>query len=529
MSKKVAILDVPEPTNIRFEYVYDSYVSDESFVADQERRRFVLTGRLPQLNTVSFGLTTKTFNRDQVENKMQTSIEANSLEGQLNLEESLRIEDTFVLSNDIHEIKRDALNLLSSWAAESGLRGDPIALFAEETGLTFAGFEDEEFREGFLAAELPARFSGSATNGLLNEIQEYALKDEPLDEETFWRISAAAPPQTPLFVSRIGLWIESNRRPLWKNAEIEKLPPQIFFLGNNPEFSLNINALHGYEYKFAVRSLYLLTLLNINQKGEIEEKQRYYSFCASRPRFNTLDSFVYERPQPPQDLQTTWDYDQNALRLRWNLPQDPKKVIKRIQLFKKTEVDQPYKLLREWDWNDNQVLWPREGREEIPRTVQKREKPLGWWYDTNFKPKPGNIAHYALTTTTTHGISSTYSIQISTRWLNAQKGVINSLLSRSGAPKAYPNLLLENLTARREGITTDVLSVEGIGKFQVLFDPECTIIENESGEKIRDYRQKKWLISTLQHETLKSNWTLLKTEDEKLILGKKPKTNKRTN
>jgi hypothetical protein len=527
MSKKVAILDVPEPTNVEFNYAYDLYAPDESFVPNLELRRFILTGVLPQLNTVPVGITRKDLTREEIEVKIQRELDETNLENVLNFEESLRIEDTIVFSNDLREIKKDALSVLSEWALERGLRGDPVSLFAEETGLSFAGFENDEFREGYIAAEIPARFSGSATEGLLGNIQDIAQKDEILDEESFWRIVSAAPPQTPLFVSRLGLWIEGFRKPMWKVADPERLRPRVFLLGPSPEFNLTLEALHGYENKFSVRGLYLLTLLDPNESERPENKKRFFALCASRPRLKTLESFVYERPSPPLDLAATWDYDQSALRLRWNHPFDPKNVIKRVQLLKRLGPDEPYTLLREWDWNDNQVDWPREGREEIPRGLVKRERPLGWFYDINFKSRPGSLAHYALATTTTHGVSSTYSIQITTRWLNAQKGVVNSLLSRSGAPKAYPNLLLENNAARREGITSDVLKVNGVGALQIFFDPETTKVEGEAGEELRDYRKNKWLISTLQHETLESDWLILSTEEEKLVLGKKAKSRKK--
>jgi len=523
MNKKIAILDVPEPLNVQTEYVYNSYSFDESSVEDNAKRYFVLTGVLPQISSVVGGVKIKQLSLDNIQNLTKTNITTETLDGLLNFEEDLRIEDNVLISKELGDVKADALNLLSSWARQKGLRGDPVSIFVNETGLTFAGFEGDVLREGFIGADVPTRFIGTATDGILDSLENDALMNLQNDEETFWRIADQLEPETSLFVSRIGLYVEGSRRAMWKDAFPEKLPGRFIFLNENPAFNFKLPALHGFEYTFSVRGVFLTTVLDPNEQGNPLTKNKYLTFCASRPRFVKLESFEYERPKPPSDLIATWDYDESALRLRWNMPFDPKNVIKRVQLFKREAPNEPFRLLREWDWNDNLIAWDREGIEQIPRHISKKERVKGWWYDINFKPKPGNIAHYALAAVTTHGITSTYSIQITTRWLNSQQGVVNSLLSRAGAPKAYPNLFLENFAARRSGITNDVLNVNGFGKFHVLFDPELTQLLDEDDNILRDYRNVDLAITSIRHETLESNWVLFKTEDEKLVFGKEDK------
>lgn len=529
---RLPLLDVPEPSKIGVKYSYLRYSPDESVNVNRGLRYLDVSGSLAQLSRLPNKTKAKDLTNSEVAQGTGISIQDARGDGdsgvflQLGNREEAMLNRGFTTISKELEMEQDALlELLQAWQSRTGLRGNPFGLFSEATGLQILSGLSESQPEGWVTAEVLSKWFPELASDVLGSAGAGASSEDAGDAsaqaEPIWRVLSKreqddSQEQTDSVASRLGVLIQVSRRPLYEVGEwTEEEPIFIRLEGEESSFSKRLPVLHGYDYKLTMRGVYYLEIFNAADPDfDPVTSPRFGIVALSRPRVKRESTVLQFRPAPPTDLIARWDYDERALRLRWSLPFDELGIVKRLQLFRRSSALEPFKLLREWDWNNNQVTWPREGGESPPRHSVQQEVPRGFFYDPDFKPRVGEEQHYALAVVTTHGISSPLSIQVTVKWLDGQRGVRNSLLSRSGAPKQHPNLLLENDAARRQEIASDLLTLEGTGRVEILWDAEAYKLENLEGETLKDYRESEFLINILDHKTLQSQGILLSTEEE---------------
>lgn len=512
---RIPILNAPEVSNFQVKYVYLKYDPQESLDSDKTKRFFEASLVVPRVpsslpnNSTAFVMGTEEALAEKTGN---TSTGRAVLENS-NWENRMLNRDTLAVSRELELESENLLDLLEEWQEEKGLRGEPLALFSEESGLTILDGLSLD-REGWKAGEMPERWLDNVTGELLPDNEGQFDDENVVPKEPIWKVLSKRDSNEGR-VARVGALIQVFRRPLWEKGEWTQEESRLVLrIGNDGATNLKLSAKHGWEYMLKARSVYYLEIYNGSDRRLVPDSAPRFGILAlSRPRIRRIKTLLDKRPSPPRDLLARWDYDKRALLLRWNMPVDELGVIKRVQLLKRTTAFEPYRLMREWDWNDNAIEWAREGGETIPIGKRRNEVPYGFVYDPDFEPRVGEIQHYAVAVVTTHGISSTLSNQVTVKWIDAQQGVRNFLLSRSGAPKAYPNLLLEDARSRRSGITNDVLNLEGEGNLKIFFDPEASVVRTLDGESIENYKGSEFLINILDHKTLASRGVLVSTEE----------------
>jgi len=499
----VPIIDVPEPENALVTYVYDRFKVDESFQPDRSARRLQVRAVVP---LISSALPVGVVGVDAPSPLFLAALDGISPDDGNTEIDTVR-QDRLSFGVRLEDVGGEVKRQLDEWAAGKGFRGNSQALWTIDGN----GALRQLGINGGFSGDLDTRFAGSLTSGALAEVEREAVSRGPTSNEEIWNFLTKVETEEST-VTRLGLVVRIKRTPLFADSNGDFVPvqeePRLFFVSSAAaELNLVLDALHGFDYQISLQSAYVATL-----KEQADDTQAFVALLLSRPRTLKARTFNEAPPKVPTDLLAAWDYDQRALRLSWTMPIDRLGTIKALQVFKRASINEPFRLLREFNWNDNQVVWARQSGEIPSRNLFRAGRDRGWFYDNDFRPVAGERAIYALAVITTHGISSPLSLQVLVSWKNAQVGVENSLISRSGAPKHYPNLQLEDRTSSREGIALDVLSLKGAGQVSILFDPEHSALLDERGKVIKDFRESIFSFSAIQHQTLKTQSGTLKTE-----------------
>ncbi|MHA2264248.1 MAG: hypothetical protein ACXAEN_17785 [Candidatus Thorarchaeota archaeon] len=175
-------------------------------------------------------------------------------------------------------------------------------------------------------------------------------------------------------------------------------------------------------------------------------------------------------PKPPIDIEFFYDTDSGNLAISWN--DDPNTTnTKKFQIFRRDNLDQPFSLLRQYDFDDSSVNF--ESIEEVNYGLNvKLESQLTFYIDEKFERNREYI--YALCSVDSMGAISPYSSQFSVSVDQATGDIRVVRISQSGAPKPYPNFYIEN------ELTSESASLTGAREVEVYFTPEVyNVTRNE--------------------------------------------------
>lgn len=168
-------------------------------------------------------------------------------------------------------------------------------------------------------------------------------------------------------------------------------------------------------------------------------------------------------PPPPADFNVSWDYNKRHPRLMWCFPTNTQRDIKYWQIFRRFSIDEPFELLKQFDFDDSEVKTP--GFEEVNlNLIEKMTSPQNYFIDLEFGKDSKAI--YAVCAIDAHGLTSNYSTQFEVSFDRHSNKIVKKLISTSGAPKPYPNMMLNQDTF------VDVMKDSGHSRCTVYFDPE---------------------------------------------------------
>ena len=225
---------------------------------------------------------------------------------------------------------------------------------------------------------------------------------------------------------------------------------------------------YGTTYSYAIRSLVLLEMKAFSK--DTREVLGVRAVLTSRP--TSRDSIIaHEKvpPPPPTDLSVTYSYSKRSARLMWNIPVTSQRDIVKFQIFRRRSENEPFTLINVLDFDNSAVRFV--GKEIVnPDIVSRYPLPKTIYFDREF-PTDGSSYIYAVCSVDAHGQPSNYSNQISVSF-DEEKNRINPRgISKSGAPRQYPNFYLKN-TVFKETIKTSESK-----RIKIYFDPEYLDIE----------------------------------------------------
>lgn len=231
--------------------------------------------------------------------------------------------------------------------------------------------------------------------------------------------------------------------------------------GSNSTTIIDPEVKYGGSYRYKVKTVAVMTLPGANELGEMALARGLVSSlpCSAIG----IKCVEHEPPPPPSDFKPTWDYTGRSLRLLWSFPVNHQRDVKYFQVFRRSSVDEPFSLLAMYDFND--VLGPVKLSENPdPSLVAKMVNPITFYIDPEFTKDSSFI--YSLCCVDAHGFTSNMSTQFQVTFDRFSNKIVLKTISRAGAPKAYPNIYVQ------EDAFVDVMRTSAFERMTVYFDPD---------------------------------------------------------
>lgn len=251
-----------------------------------------------------------------------------------------------------------------------------------------------------------------------------------------------------------------------------------YISNHNSYFAIDDQVRYGGLYFYKIRTVcrvkFIGTIDNpinpaINQLGIIT------CFMGSSGVIETVRCIEKTAPPPPANLKVKFDFESSLPKLYWEFPFNKQRDIKGFQIFKRNSINEPFRLLKEYNFDNSliksepQELIPSEDiiHTKIPRTIfidnshNEGEKPI-----------------YAVASIDAHGMTSNYSRQVQVERNPYINKVKQTVISREGAPKPYPNIFLNNDTF------IDAIKTSKYDRISLVFDPEYyDVVKTEKGRQ----------------------------------------------
>jgi hypothetical protein len=226
------------------------------------------------------------------------------------------------------------------------------------------------------------------------------------------------------------------------------------------------NVRYGYTYVYKIRAVALVEAIGVRRvPGNPGATQPVIVkfLLASEGSRNSVNCVEKNPPPPPTNLK--FRMHQKFLKpvLTWTFPINPTRDIKKFQVFKRSSINTGFTLLREFDFDNSEIK--SEFFENVPRSkVSKSLSSVLSFIDQDFEL--GSSPIYAVVSLDAHGMTSGYSAQFQIRYDRYSNKLIKTLISKSGAPKPYPNIYLNVDTFK------DAMKTSGYSRLTLVFDPE---------------------------------------------------------
>ena len=254
-------------------------------------------------------------------------------------------------------------------------------------------------------------------------------------------------------------------------------PSRRFLLDRpNPFATCNVidsEVLYGSEYFYSIRSVYCREFFDIDSTDD--KPKRMQQWIASKPTEPIYVKAVeYVPPKEPDGVFYKFNYGKRkGLIITWQYPSDRKRDTKYFQIFRRKSVHHPFECIAEIDFNDADISHPRREHVDLERVIKKKGITTHF-QDIEFDRDSKFI--YAVASVDAHGLTSGYSHQTMASFDRKRNELILKGISRSGAPKQYPNFFVdpqEDETTFVRTFTEDCFRVSGKKKMTVIYAPDC--------------------------------------------------------
>lgn len=249
------------------------------------------------------------------------------------------------------------------------------------------------------------------------------------------------------------------------------------FTVNNPQLGMLLDnrVKYGSSYSYNVRTVAYMEVLGRDE--ELGQTVIIGFLLTSKPTATANVKCVETLPPPaPADFNIGWDWKHRAPRLTWNFPVNSQRDIKYFQIFRRKTINEPFQLLRMVDFNDSElVIEPLENLID-DELIEKATSPNNTFIDIE-AGKQSFI--YSVCSVDAHGYSSNYSMQFKTIFVDSLNRLKLELISVAGAPKSYPNALLNVDTF------VDTIKDEGHETLTIAFNPEYLKVSDNSSNDLQ--------------------------------------------
>jgi len=247
----------------------------------------------------------------------------------------------------------------------------------------------------------------------------------------------------------------------------------IMIKGSQATTVIDPEIVFGGVYKYKVNAIASVSLMGRDSQNRKVKSTGLVASQASSVRFiNCIDA----TPPPfPADIKPTWDYGERSFRLIWSFPVNRQRDIKYFQIFRRRTINEPFELIREFDF-DNSIIPVDRGEDIDDYLVYKMKDPVTYFYDKEFGKDDTFI--YTLCSIDAHGLTSNYSAQYEVSFNRFTNKLVTKAISRSGAPKAYPNMFLKT------SAFIDTIKVSSYENMSIFFDPEYLRVTDDKNNDL---------------------------------------------
>lgn len=314
--------------------------------------------------------------------------------------------------------------------------------------------------------------------------QDPAFNDDVIVPVKVGDLSPLNPPNVTSTVSFIGYIIDKFE--ILENGGV-KVGTLII---ENPGATSAVDVLvkYGSTYRYFIRTVSKI-VSPIFDENEVAMRDMTY-YVMSSPVSIEQKCEEQVPPPPPVDLNFIWDYRRKKLNIIWGMPPNSQRDIKQFQIFRRKSIYEPFELLKQQCFDFSTVKYQTgedidgnktDMTQEEASFVEQQMLPSMSYIDDEFITKTEDLVSskfiYAIASIDAHGYISNYSSQFEVSFDFFKNKITKKLISTQGAPRPYPNLLLNSDLFR------DVIKTEGADslKMKVYFMPEYFKIRYGNG------------------------------------------------
>ena len=239
-----------------------------------------------------------------------------------------------------------------------------------------------------------------------------------------------------------------------------------FIQNPDQQYIVDHDIAYGRSYFYKVRTVCeVKTIVNTDNDLDPSLNQVMTATILMASEGKTASVFCKESiaPPPPTGIRVTFDFNKLVPRLSWQFPLNKQRDIKRFQIFKRLSIDVPFTLIAEYDF-DNSVIRTPVREIALPENIYLMKIPRLSFVDTSHNE--GEKPIYTVACVDAHALSSNYGPQVKVSRDRYTNKVTREIISSPGAPKPYPNLLVNN------DAFIDSIKVSEYKKIKLFFDPE---------------------------------------------------------
>lgn len=343
----------------------------------------------------------------------------------------------------------------------------PIAMTAASDPYTTFGEDIQTLLQALVPVKQTAVAKSNATRILANEYDP----PTPSIDVTFGDESTLQKQQSARIVGYvIDKWEQTPSGLIQKD-------PIIIERSSLTQFD-DIHVKFGSQYAYSARTIARIQYVSLFEvtPGNVTPALVTVLISSKPTARKFVTTVEYVAPPPPRDLDFRWDYVRSKLTLFWSLPVNTQRDIKKIQIFRRPDLDSPFELISLYDFDDSYVKYPDPENENVPsEIVTNLDTHLGFYVDESFAR--GSSFVYTLATVDAHGLTSPYAQQYRITFDKITNSLKRELIASSGAPKQHPNYtLIADLF--QETI------VENKDAVSIAFSPDCYSYVTEGGARV---------------------------------------------
>jgi hypothetical protein len=236
---------------------------------------------------------------------------------------------------------------------------------------------------------------------------------------------------------------------------------------------------YGYNYLYKLKAVSAVEYDFIVKSSVTHDfvKLRGLFFIGSRPSTIQINAIENIPPRPPTHLRFNYQRN-NGLLIDWDAPINPQNDIVAYLVYRRENTSQSFKLIKELNFDMSKIKTTRKESAYIRNTL-KYNGPVHFYEDKEFNQDSQYI--YAVVSVDAHGMTSSYSPQYGLSYNRPTNSIIVNTVSKSQAPKAYPNMFMNGILApdgknfnndNLSDFMKDVVRLTGKKRMTVYFNPE---------------------------------------------------------